>query len=460
MSSKRAQNLALYLIEVVLLIFVSTLAGQLGLLFGFERGNVSLVWPQTGIALAVLLLYGRRLWVGVFIGALLTNFSNNTLPLIAVVGAASATISALLAIELLNRVGFHPGLRRVRDVVAFVGFAVIFSPIINATVGILGLRLEGLVSTVTELRVWFTWWLGDGIGILIVTPVILIWSEHPYRLPTLRQSAEIGLTFTVFLLVALFIFDQNLTRIGFSSLAYVIFPFLVWAALRYSQRVLVTLTLFASGVAITGTLIELSSAPAVIIWNNLLFVWSYLATMTITALLLGATLSERREFQQTLVSLEERFSKAFHSAAVATAITTLGNGYFVDVNDEYCRILGYSRSELIGHSVFDLGIWYDASSRPQYIEMPRPGESMLEIETRLVAKNGEIRNGLLTLEMIELEGVPHLLGMFRDMTDRLHADEARRDSEIRYRQLFEGIDDSIFVHDLNGNILDVNEAAC
>lgn len=460
MSSKRAQSVALYLIEVVLLILVSTLAGQLGLIFGFEQGNVSLVWPQTGIVFAILLRYGRRLWVGALIGALLTNLLNQTTPLIALMDATTSTLSALLAIELLYRVDFHPSLRRVRDVIAFVCAAMILSPLINASVGVLGMMLEGVVRPGSELRVWLTWWLGDGMGVLIVAPVILSWSERPFKLLPRRQFVEITVMFALFAVVAWLIFDKSVTRMGFSPLAYLIFPFLVWTALRYSHRTVVTLTLFASIIAILGTMLQVSRISREIVWNNLLFLWAYLATLSITALLLWATLSERREIENSLSSLEERFSKAFHSAALAIGITTLEEGRFVEVNDKYSQLMGYSRDELIGHTPMELGIWYDPNLRPHFVEKLRRGESVIEVETRARAKSGEIRHGLMSMEPIELDGEPHLLGMFQDVTDRLQAQEALRDSEQRYRQLFEGIEDMIIVHDLKGRILDVNESAC
>ena len=87
------------------------------------------------------------------------------------------------------------------------------------------------------------------------------------------------------------------------------------------------------------------------IWNSLLFLWAYIATMAITAMLLAATLAERRQIEQTVGSLEERFSKAFHAAPVAIWITTVEDGTFIDVNEEFCTMLGYTREEVIGKIV-------------------------------------------------------------------------------------------------------------
>ena len=119
------------------------LSGQLGLAFGFEQGSISLVWPQTGILFAMLMLYGKRLWLGVLIGALLTNLISSSNVTLALIDAITLTASTVLAVTLLQRTGFRPTLRRIRDVVLLVAIPMILSPLINATVGTLGMILAG-----------------------------------------------------------------------------------------------------------------------------------------------------------------------------------------------------------------------------------------------------------------------------------------------------------------------------
>ncbi len=459
MPRNRTSNTTIYLIKITLLVLASVLSGRLGLSFGFEQGSVSLVWPQTGIVFAIVMIYGRELWIGIFIGALLTNLISSDLTL-ALSGAVTVTISTLLAVTLLQRIGFRPTLRRMRDVLALVSIAVILGPLINATVGAFGLYLEGVLTPGSELRVWLAWWLGDSLGVLIIAPVILVWSEFPYHLPPRREIYELAATFALFLVIAWLVFTRSLIGIGFSSLAYVIFPFFIWTAVRYSQRAVATLTLFVAIVALAGVMIQLDGASRTIVWDNLLSLWSYLFTLSITALLLCAALSERREIERMVGGLEERFSKAFHSASIAISIVTFEEGRFVDVNKAYCAVSGYSRDELIGHTITELGIRSEALARPQLLEILRRDEPIVEVEQRLRTKSGDIRSGLLTLEPIRLSGTLHLLGMFQDITDRLKAEAALRESEERYRQLFEGIDDTVLVHDSEGKILDVNEAAC
>ncbi len=446
--------------KIALLVLASVLAGRLGLLFGFEQGSISLVWPQTGIIFAILMRYGRHLWLGAFIGVLLTSFMNGDLPLIALIDALTTTLSVLLAVTLLQKVSFDFELRRLRDVLAFVAFAVILSPLIIAAVVTLSLSLVSAIDAAAVLSTWQTWWSGSALGVLIVAPVIMVWSDFPYHLPSRRQINELAATFALFLVIAWLVFNQNILETGFSPLAYLIFPFLIWTAVRYSQRAVATLIVFISMVALVGTVFQLAGASRMIVWDNLLSLWSYLAALSITALLLCAALSERREIERTVSSLEERFSKAFHSAAFGISIVTYEEGCFVDVNKAYCTVTGYSRDELIGHTLTELNIRVDDPERLKLFDALKHNEPVYEVEQRVRTKSGDLRSGLLTVEPIRLGGKLHLLGMYQDITDRLAAEVALRESEERYRQLFEDIDDTIIVHASDGKIIDVNSAAC
>ena len=256
------------------------------------------------------------------------------------------------------------------------------------------------------------------------------------------------------------IFNLGFSPMSFYPLAYLIFPFLVWGALRFDQRMVVLLTLLVSVIAIAGTMLQVDRIVQPMLWNRLLFLWTYIATITITALLLAATLSEHRTFLRTVNSLEERFTKVFHAAPVGISLTTLEGAVFVDVNAEFCRITGYESDEVIGRSAFDLNLWEKSEVRSQLIDMLSQQGRISQTEIRMRVKSGRLVDGVAALEVIELAGKSHLLIMLQDITARLQTEEALRQSETRYRELFEGIDDAIFVHDMQANILDVNEVAC
>ena len=449
-----------YALKIIVLVLVCLPVARLGGLFAFESVNVSLVWPMAGVALAVLLLLGLEYWPAIWLVVLAHNLLNGT-PFLPSMGIAfGSTATAFVAIYILQKeLKFRLSLERVSDVLSFVAVGALFAPIISVIVGVSSLYLAGLILPQNYLTDVFTWWVGDAMGVLVVAPVLLIWSRVPLKLSDRRKLIE-GIVLVVLLMaVCVLVFSQGIAPRSFYPLAYVIFPFLIWAALRFDQRMVVSLTLLVALIAVLQTGQQFDSYNRTMIWNTILFLWAYIATMTITAMLLAATLAERRHIEQAVGSLEQRFSKAFHAAPVAIWIATVDEGILIDVNEEFCLMMGYSRDEVIGQSSLTLHIWESHAVRARLLELLELHGRVSQLEIHLCPKLGDKRFGLISSDLIELDGVPHLLHMFHDLTARFETAEALRDSEERYRQLFEGIDDMIFVHDLDANILDVNEAA-
>jgi PAS domain S-box-containing protein len=432
---------------------------RLGVNFAFEGNNVSLVWPLSGISLAVLLLFGRDLWVGVWLGYFLHNLINGA-PLVTCLGIATGSAAAtyLAAYSLQKTVDFRPTFDRTRDVLYFIMFGVALNPAISALVGVSFLFVTRLIPPQNFAFDLFTWWSGDAMGVLVLTPALLIWNKVAFRLPSRRRWIEALLLVGALVIVCWVVFSQGFGPRSFYSLSYLIFPFLVWGALRFDARMVVTLTVIVSLIAVLQTGQQLGAFSRQMVWNSVLFLWAYIATMAITAMLLAATFTERRQAERMANSLEQRFSKAFHAAPVAIWIATPDEGIFIDANEELCTALGYLPSEVIGKSSIALNIWESAETRAQMLALLRQRGRLTQIDARLRAKSGELRSGLLSMEMIELDGEPRILNMFQDITARLGAEAALRESEAHYRQLFQGIDDAIFVHDLDANLLDVNEA--
>ncbi|UNU23491.1 sensor histidine kinase [Microcoleus vaginatus] len=142
-------------------------------MLGLVQAEPSPVWPPAGIALAALLLQGRRMWPGIVLGSVLLNSTAGIPSAVIVTSAFSVALQALAGEALLTRSGFSTKLDRLRDVVALVGGAVIGSTFLGSILGNLGTCIFGWAQWSNFSRNWWTTWLGDGMGILIVTPVLL-----------------------------------------------------------------------------------------------------------------------------------------------------------------------------------------------------------------------------------------------------------------------------------------------
>ncbi len=142
-------------------------------ILGLVKAEASPVWPPAGIALAAMLLQGRQMWPFIALGSVLLNTTGGLPSAVIVTSAFSVTVQALVGESALRRSGFSTKLDRLRDVLALVVGAVIGSTFLGSTLGNLGTCIFGWAQWSNFSRNWWTTWLGDGMGILIVTPVLL-----------------------------------------------------------------------------------------------------------------------------------------------------------------------------------------------------------------------------------------------------------------------------------------------
>ncbi|PZD73170.1 Sensor histidine kinase TmoS [Acaryochloris thomasi RCC1774] len=127
------------------------------------------------------------------------------------------------------------------------------------------------------------------------------------------------------------------------------------------------------------------------------------------------------QYETTALALkesEEKFSKAFERSPVPLSLAALPAGHFLDVNQEFVIQTGYSRQEILGHTVLELDFWVDLSERSQLLERLQIQGSVHDFETRLRAKSGEIRDVLMSVEIINLNNNPHFLAAVKDVTER------------------------------------------
>src|SRR5439155_22618402 len=152
-------------------------AAKLGLSLAFLNGSVSPVWPPTGVAIAAMLLLGYRATPGVAIAAFLANYLLTPVGVITAAGIATGnTLEAVTALFLLRAfVKDEKFFNRAVNLLKFVLIAAILSPMVAATIGNLTLALNHSEAWTSFGKLWLTWWSGDGVGALVVTPLILTW---------------------------------------------------------------------------------------------------------------------------------------------------------------------------------------------------------------------------------------------------------------------------------------------
>jgi PAS domain S-box-containing protein len=172
----------------------------------------------------------------------------------------------------------------------------------------------------------------------------------------------------------------------------------------------------------------------------------------------GFDITERKWAEEALRASEEKFATAFRSAPDSMTISTLREGRYVEANDRFLQIYGYTRGELVGQSALELNVWADPQDRAALLErLQREGRAQ-DLEVRLRTKSGEVRQVQLSAECIELEGETYLVAGSRDITERKVAEEALRRSEEKFAKAFRSNPDAITISTLkDGHLLEVNE---
>ncbi|GGX37261.1 membrane protein [Streptomyces noursei] len=265
---------------------------------------VTPLWPPTGIALSCLLLLGLRMWPGIALGTVLVIWTLTRPDLAGFGVVAGNTLAPVCACLMLRRVGFHTELDRLRDGVALVSLGAFAAMVISATLGSGTQVLTGSLPAGDFWRTWASWWVGDAMGVLVITPLVLAFrTVRPFRdVPLYRwgEAAALLVTAVVVSLVA--------TRTSLSVL-FLVFPVIVWAALRFQLIGAAPCVLLMSVFAISAATGRYGPFTGRSLLESMVNLQAFNASAALTALLLSAIVTEqntiRRKIEQVCQELAE-----------------------------------------------------------------------------------------------------------------------------------------------------------
>jgi diguanylate cyclase (GGDEF)-like protein len=289
---KKRESLAM--IAVLTVVYFGT--AKLGLRFALVNPSATALWAPTGITLAAFLIFGSWVWPGAFIGAFFANLTTTGAILTSISIATGNTLEGLVGWWLVTRFARGPqAFERAQDIFKFAFLAGIVSTVISATIGVTSLSLEGLAQWALYGPIWRTWWLGDGVGAVIVTPLVLLWKENPHLNWTREQIIELAFLFFGLFFTVWIVFGGHFhSDIKNYPLEYLCIPFLIWAAFRFGRRKAATATCVLAGIAIWGTLHGFGPFSRETLNTSLLLVQSFVGIVAVTSLALAAEVSERK----------------------------------------------------------------------------------------------------------------------------------------------------------------------
>jgi len=293
-----------FFISLILIgVYIGT--SKLGFTMAFTAEQITAIWPPTGIALAAVLLFGFRVWPAIAVGAFLTNITAHE-PVVTALGIACGnTLEAVAGAWMLRRfVKFENSMGRFQDVLGLVFLSAIASTMISATMGVISLCLGDVQSWSAFPKLWPLWWIGDAVGAITLAPFIIAWAGYfrdPWRWFRIIEGLVLlaGLTFA---LLCVFTEPVTMGRIG-PAFIYIVFPFVIWAALRFGQRGTSLATLISSGIAIWATLHNVGPFKMDSLDESLILLQSFMAIVAITGLCLSASKQIEKENKKLLTKL-------------------------------------------------------------------------------------------------------------------------------------------------------------
>jgi MASE1 len=272
------------------------------------------------------------------------------------------TLEAVVGALLLRRVTFNPRLERVRDVLALVVLAAAGSTTIAATNGVTTLWVSGNLSGSYGAG-WFLWWTGDAMGDLIVAPLLLLWLSMPFWKPRRVELFEAFALLALIAVVSWFVFLH-----GYWRYPHLLFPLLIWAALRFSQRGAVTGSFVVAAFAIKGAIDGTTPLTGGSATEVVQVAEGLLAAVIVSLLFLGAALSERRSAEVALQHERANLAEAQELAlGLVEATRTELVGHLLQQAQKLDRLL----SDLLDLDSFDGGR-PDPPSAPQTSARARP----------------------------------------------------------------------------------------
>jgi signal transduction histidine kinase len=294
-----------YLFGVAVLAALYYGSARIGFDLNFAGPVAAIVWPPVGVGIAFLYLRGISYWPGVLLGDLLAN-NYTAIPLGSAIGQTCGNVLEVLVATVLIR-RMVPGGSPLQSVRGLARMLVAFAAgtAVSATIGSLSLKLGGVISADAVPTVWRTWWLGDFCGALIVAPLVLAWSPFPRRRWRPRgRLLEAGVV-----LAAVAVLGDYASRTE-RPVTFLVFPALIWVALRFGQRGATLAVAIAVSVALWNTTHYLGPFAFRSISRSVLSTQLFVTVAALSTLVLAAVVSERAELARGLRASRARLVRA------------------------------------------------------------------------------------------------------------------------------------------------------
>lgn len=435
-----------YRVQLALLFIIYFLTARFGLMTNAVNNFAALVWPPTGLALAALIIYGLRLWPSVFAAAFLVNLLAGASFFVALGIGVGNTLEAIAGAYLCTRLrGFHRSLDRREDVVRFILFAAIMSTLISATFGVTSLWLGGLITEAQLQITALQWWVGDMLGAVTITPLLLVFSAHTpserfaWKKSSLLEKLAFALTLSsgsIFILSGKFNPDTFLF-FGTNSV-YPLLIILLWASMRFGQRGAVIAAFVMSNLAIWFT----AQGQGVFVSNttgaHLLHLSIFVFIAVVTSLIIGAVVTEKErerkdlELSKALVEdqalqLKNREIEFQYAKEAAEAANSAKSEFLANMSHEIRTPLG----AVLGFAELMLDQGLTDKEKLNAVEVIKRNGRLLSNIINDILDLSKVEAGKLEIENMRTS----LKELFSDINSLLNIEAAKKDIRLTIRSI-------------------------
>jgi PAS domain S-box-containing protein len=451
-----ARSTATYLLE--LLIVAASYSGLAcsALLLPAINPAATPLWPPTGVALALVLLRGYRIWPAILVGSLSPYLmAGRSLLELGSVGIGSL-LAAFAGAWLIGRwSNGHQTFGTPANVAKFAIISFVPTTIISSTVALAGFILANTSDFSESVVTWLTWWLADAAGILVIAPVVVLWATMPLRGFSewkLPESVAVAILVGVIGIVAyspligsnLVSNDLNVPLPYRSLVGFLVLLPLMWAALRGNQRNVATAALIFFGIAVWGFSVGSDPFPKTDLNGALLSLLVLSISVTAPPLALAAAIATRQNTEAHLLSVQNQLNRQIErktlvlnsvkrhfqtliEGVVDYAVFALDKeGHVASWNSAAQKITGYTADEIIGKH---FGIFY----RPDERRAGAPNRALElaiqrgkhEVEGWRIRKNGTpfFITGSVSSNLDDAGNPVGFINILRDATERRDAEE-------------------------------------
>lgn len=336
-----------YTLKSIGLVIVYVFAAKVGLTFATTDAGVTMLWPSGGIALAAVLVGGKRYLPAVFAGAFLTGIMVKAPPLFLLGATLGNVLETYLGYVLFKRFG-HPKqleLKSAFDLFIIIGLGALVPTLASALLGPVTLLVSGLIHADKLVTVMWNWWRSDVLGIAFFTPLILSFVRYRLFVSNMARFWELLVLWALAIAVGQMVFLAQVPVTLFDEpLGLVwIFPFIIWAGLRTGRRNTALIQLFFLGQALTSAYLKMGVFATEFAVYGLSNFWMFGMLLALPGMAL-AILSTTQRHAAKKVAQNAWVFEVSHDGVI---ITDHSNN-IVSVNAAFSHITGYTMDEVLG----------------------------------------------------------------------------------------------------------------